>query len=447
MRDLTNEIFLKVQKRMEIAKEIGEIKSNLSIEVTDRNAEDDIRKSVMSLCKDIGLDSRFASQLLNVLLSASVKVQEIQQKDGKQTHLSIFNKAKQLEATGKKIIHMEVGEPDFRAPPAIRNALIEAYDSGHYHYTETVGISKLRQSIANDVGFGVADNNILVTPGARFGVFAAIVALVRPSEEVISIEPAWPAYKECTDFVGARIRSLRTSLENAWTPSVKELECMINDNTKMIIINYPNNPTGKILDDKILGKIHQIAKENSIYLLSDEVYSSCTFTRFQSILKNEYSRNIMISSFSKRFAMTGFRIGYIVAIKDIIDKVKNIQALAVTSVSEPIQYSALAALKDIGIDNTQLFKQRLEIITTILRRLSIPYFRPDGSFYVFPKIGEGSNRKDLSLVEKLLQSGVAVAPGSAFGDHYHNFIRISACQPEALLAEGMEKFERIWSSK
>jgi len=131
MRDLTNEIFLKVQKRMEIAKEIGEIKSNLSIEVTDRNAEDDIRKSVMSLCKDIGLDSRFASQLLNVLLSASVKVQEIQQKDGKQTHLSIFNKAKQLEATGKKIIHMEVGEPDFRAPPAIRNALIEAYDSGY----------------------------------------------------------------------------------------------------------------------------------------------------------------------------------------------------------------------------------------------------------------------------------------------------------------------------
>ena len=446
MRDLTNEIFLKVQKRMEIAKEIGEIKSNLSIEVTDQNAEDDIRKSVMLLCKDIGLDLRFASQLLNVLLSASVKVQEIQQKDGKQTHLSIFNKAKQLEATGKKIIHMEVGEPDFRAPPAIRNALIEAYDSGHYHYTETVGISKLRQGIANDVGFGVADNNILVTPGARFGVFAAIVALVRPNEEVISIEPAWPAYKECTDFVGARIRSLRTSLENAWTPSVKELECMINDNTKMIIINYPNNPTGKILDDKILEKIHQIAKENSIYLLSDEVYSSYTFTRFQSILENEYSRNIMISSFSKRFAMTGFRIGYIVATKDIIDKVKNIQALAVTSVSEPIQYSALAALKDIGIDNTQLFKQRLEIITTILRRLSIPYFKPDGSFYVFPKIGEGSNRKDLSLVEKLLQSGVAVAPGSAFGDHYHNFIRISACQSEALLAEGMEKFERIWSS-
>lgn len=447
MRDLTNEIFVKIQKRMEIAKEIGEIKSNLCIDVTDQNAEDDIRKSVMSLSKNIGLDSRFASRLLNVLLTASVKVQESQQNDGKQTHLSIFNKAKQLEAIGKKIIHMEVGEPDFLAPSAVRNALIDAYDCGHYHYTETAGISKLRQSIANDVGFGVADSNILVTPGARFGVFAAIVALVRPDDEVISIEPAWPAYRECADFVGARIRSLRTNLENAWTPSIKELECMINDNTKMIVINYPNNPTGKILDKKILAKIHQIAKDNNIYVLSDEVYSSCTFTRFQSILEYEYDRNIMISSFSKRFAMTGFRIGYIVATKNIIDMVKNIQALAVTSVSEPIQYSALAALRDSGVDNTQLIKRRLELIMTIFHRLSIPYMEPEGSFYVFPQIGEESDRNDLSLVEKLLQSGVAVAPGSAFGNHYHNFIRISACQPEALLAEGMEKFERIWSSQ
>ena len=114
---------------------------------------------------------------------------------------------------------------------------------------------------------------------------------------MISIEPAWPAYRECADFVGARIRSLRTNLENAWTPSIKELECMINDNTKMIVINYPNNPTGKILDKKILAKIHQIAKDNNIYVLSDEVYSSCTFTRFQSILDNEYDRNIMILAF------------------------------------------------------------------------------------------------------------------------------------------------------
>ena len=131
--------------------------------------------------------------------------------------------------------------------------------------------------------------------------------------------------------------------------------------------------------------------------------------------------------------MTGFRIGYIVATKNIIDMVKNIQALAVTSVSEPIQYCALAALRDSGVDNTQLIKRRLELIMTIFHRLSIPYMEPEGSFYVFPQIGEESDRKDLSLVEKLLQSGVAVAPGSAFGNHYHNFLRISACQPEALL--------------
>ena len=447
MRELTKDIFLKVQKRMEISREIGEIKSNLSIDITDQNAEEDMRRSVISLSKEIGLDSKFASRLLNILFAASVKIQEMQQTDGKQTHLSIFNKARRLEAMGKSIIHLEVGEPDFRPPLAVRNALIDAYDLGHYHYTETAGIPKLRQSIASDVGFGISDHNILVTPGGRFGVFAAIVALIRPGEEVISIEPAWPAYKDCTDFVGARIRSLRTNFENAWAPRVEELESMINVNTKMIIINYPNNPTGKILDEKKLKKIHSIAKENGIYLLSDEVYSSCVFTKFRSILEYEYEKNIMISSFSKRFAMTGFRIGYLVASKEIVDRVTNIQALALTSVSEPTQYCALAALKDKGMDNTDVIKRRIDLIMNLLHRLSIPCVEPDGAFYVFPKIGEPSTSMDLALVEKLLESGVAVSPGSGFGNQYHNFIRISACQPEALLAEGMEKFERIWSSQ
>jgi|SRR5215467_2545328 len=447
MRDLTNEIFLKVQQRMEISKEIGEIKSHLCLDVMDQSTECDIRKSIMLLSNNIGLDSKFANRLLNILFAESVKVQEMKQIDGKQTHLSVFNKAKQLEAEGKRIIHMEVGEPDYSAPLSVRNALIEAYDSGHYHYTETAGISKLRQGIAKDVGQGVSDSNVLVTPGARFGVFAIISSLVQPDDEIIAIEPAWPAYKECAKFMGARVRSLRTKLENEWTPNLGEFESLINDDTKLIVLNYPNNPTGKILNENMLEKIIDLASEKRIYLLSDEVYSNCTFSRFRSILEYEYDRKIMISSFSKRFAMTGFRIGYVVASKDIIDKAKNIQALAVTSVSEPVQYCALAALNDGGEDNTHLIKQRLELIMKYLDKLSIPYVKPDGSFYVFPKIGDELNRMDLSLVDKLLHSGVAFAPGSGFGNQYHSFIRISACQPEALLAEGMEKFERIWSSQ
>jgi aspartate aminotransferase len=447
MRDITNDIFLKVQKRMEISEEIGAIKSDLFIDIIDQNAEDDIRRSVMSLCKEIGLDSTFAGRLLNILLAGSVRIQETQQNDGKQTHLSIFNKARQMEATGKRIIHMEVGEPDFQAPIATRNALVDAYDSGRYHYTETAGIPKLRQNIAKDVGYGVGDENVVVTPGARFGVFAAIVALIRPDEEVISVEPAWPAYRDCTNFIGARLRALRTTLEDAWTPSINELESMINANTRMIVINYPNNPTGKILEDKVIEKIHRIAKENGIYLLSDEVYSGCIFTKFRSILEYQYEKNIMISSFSKRFAMTGFRIGYVVASKDIIRKIANVQALALTSVSEPIQYCALAALKSKVEDNTLLISRRIDLIMDSFRRLSIPCMKPNGSFYVFPKIAARSENQDLSLVEKLLQSGVAVAPGSGFGSLYHNFIRLSACQPQALLSEGLEKFERIWSSQ
>ena len=439
---------------MQISKRIGEIKSKLNVNVTDERVEQDIRNSVSRLAKEIGMDLEFSGKLLNIILAESVKLQQHQQysTNPRQTHLGIFMKAKQLEATGKKIIHMEVGEPDYPPPRNVKSALIKSYESSHYHYTETKGILKLRQAIANKVQNGTREDQVIVTPGARFAVFGAFASLLKMGDEVISIEPAWPAYRECADFTGAKINFLKTTLEQQWIPDVETLASMLNTSTKMIIINYPNNPTGRVLDGKTMEKIVSLAKDNNnMYVVSDEVYSDYAFNGFKSILEYGYEKSIMVSSFSKGHAMTGFRVGYAIANKDIVDKMAKVQATALTSVAEPMQYSALAALEGSSYNNNpsqnkKKMKNRLDLICNRLRKISFRFFEPEGAMYVYPQfknVIEGDD--DITVVQRLLDLGVAVAPGSAFGNSYRRFIRISGCQQEDILQEGLDRLEAAMS--
>jgi aspartate aminotransferase len=305
----------------------------------------------------------------------------------------------------------------------------------YYHYTDTQGIAKLRDAIASKEGGGISKDQVIVTPGGRFAVFSAIKSLLRAGQELIVVEPAWPAYKECADFVGAKTKILRTTLENKWVPDIKQLEGIINSSTKMIVLNYPNNPTGKVLDHKTTKKIVQLAKDHGLYLLSDEVYADYVFGEFRSILKYDYTKSIVVGSFSKRYAMTGFRVGYAIANKDIISRMARVQAVAITSVAEPMQRAALAALEVDPSENIQLMKSRLGFICNKLEKMSLRYIKPDGAMYVYPELQNG---EDLPIVEKLLEKGVAIAPGSGFGDVYKRFVRISACQPEKTLEKGLD---------
>ena len=439
IRDVTTQIMRAVQQRLELARKIGEVKSKLGIDVKDEKVEHDIRMTVMLFAEEIGLSTEFALRLLNILLTESehVQVQKNPQKpvEKKQTHLGIFAKAKQLEASGKKIIHMEVGEPDYPPPARVGAALAESFRMELYHYTDTPGIAKLREAIATKEGGGISRDQVMVTPGGRFAVFSAITSLLRAGQEMIVIEPAWPAYKECTDFVGARSKVLTTTLEDKWVPDTKRLEEMINSSTKMIVLNYPNNPTGKVLDDKTMEKIVLIAKDHGLYLLSDEVYADYVFGRFSSIRRYEYANSIIVGSFSKRYAMTGFRVGYGIANKDIISKMAKVQAVAITSVAEPMQRAALAALDVDPSENINLIKRRLEFVCSKLKKMSLRFVEPDGAMYVYPQLPK--REEDIPLVEKLLEKGVAIAPGSGFGDSYMRFVRISACQPEKTLERGL----------
>jgi aspartate aminotransferase len=440
VRDVTTEIMRAVQQRLELARKIGEVKSKLGIDVKDEKVEHDIRMTVLLFAEEIGLSTEFALRLLNILLSESehVQMQKNPQKpvEKKQTHLGIFAEAKKLEASGKKIIHMEVGEPDYPPPARVGAALAESFRMALYHYTDTPGIAKLREAIATKEGGGISRDQVMVTPGGRFAVFSAITSLLKAGQEMIVIEPAWPAYKECTDFVGARSKVLTTTLEDKWVPDTKRLETMINSSTKMIVLNYPNNPTGKVLDDKTMEKIVLIAKDHGLYLLSDEVYADYVFGRFSSIRKYEYAKSIIVGSFSKRYAMTGFRVGYGIANKDIISKMAKVQAVAITCVAEPMQQAALAALDVDPSENISLIKRRLDFVCSKLKKMSLRFVEPDGAMYVYPELPK--REEDIPLIEKLLEKGVAIAPGSGFGDSYMRFVRISACQPEKTLERGLD---------
>jgi aspartate aminotransferase len=435
MDEITIEMIKMLKTRTEVAKEIGEIKKNTGKMVTDESREDNLRIKIISLCKELNFDETIATKFLNFLLNESVKIQS----SNKQTHLSIFLKAKSLELEGKKIIHMEVGEPDFLPPPIVKKALGEVYDKGFMKYGQAKGIPQFREALAQHVSkkfeVDIKQENIMVNPGARFGIFTAINTLLNPGDELIVIEPAWPAYKDCALYAGVKVRSINTTLENKWEPSISQIEQTINSNTKMIALNYPNNPTGKILSKKLQNEIVNIAIKNNLYILSDEIYSQYAYADWQSILCYNYEKSIVTQSFSKSHAMTGFRIGYTIAHKDIIDKLSKFEALCLTNVSEPMQYVAMKALEVDTADNTNTVQRRLEILAKKAKEMNLDFVVPDGAMYIFARVNQ-EGFDGVQFANSLLDKGLAVAPGEGFGN-YKNFIRLSACQNEEILTDGM----------
>ncbi len=476
MKTITQQIISLINKRMEIAKQIGHIKNELNLDVVDGKVEQDIKNYILKYSNNNGLDPEFSCRILNLLINESVIIQNKEKKNKLsldnitkndvhpitkssssnynssteiikiRTHMDVFNKAKQLESMGKNIIHLEVGEPDFAPPIQVKEALSSIYDKYQFHYTETAGIFELRKKICinlenlvENTSSNMLPENLITTVGGRFAIFCAFFAMLRPGDEIIVIEPAWPAYKDCADHMGVKTVIIRTSLEENWDPAIDKIERSININTKLICLNYPNNPTGKILDEEKLKSIIQLAEKNNIYIISDEVYCNYAFKKFTSVLKFPYKNSIMVGSFSKTFAMTGFRVGFAYSLnRELIKKISKIQSLSLTSVAEPMQYCALAALSSNPIEYVNIIKKRIDIACNKLTKMPLKFNYPDGAMYIFAKINPDLLIDDLSLTEKLLENGVAVAPGSGFGSRYTNFIRLSTCIEEDKLENGLE---------
>ena len=440
IEEITLEMIKLLKTRTDIAKQIGDAKASLGMTVTDEEREDALRTQVTKLCKEIDLDQSTALKFLNFLFNESVKVQS----DNKQTHLSVFLKAKALEEEGKKIIHLEVGEPDFQPPKEVKTALEEVYDKGYGKYGPAKGITELRKALASWVSeyeseTQYTEENILVCPGARFAVYLAITTLLNPGDEIIVIEPAWPAYKDCALNAGIKVRTIKTTLETKWEPSIEQINNAINENTKMIVLNYPNNPTGKILPKELLASIIRTAKEHDLYVLSDEIYEKYSNDDWRSVSIYDYEKSIITMSFSKSHAMTGFRIGYAIAEPSIIEKMSKLQELSLTNVSEPIQYIALKALAA-DPDFTSIIKSRLKALVQSAKDIGLEFIEPDGAMYLFAKT-KHKNFDATKFSEKLLEHGIAIAPGEGFGD-YKEFFRITAID-ETKSKEGMTILDTV----
>jgi len=445
VKDITNEIIRLIAHRLSLTKKINEIKFSLGLPTIDYKVERDLRKSVINTCKKYDVDEQFGLRILNLLIEEAVRAHKSTISKKAIGVIDMFVLAKRMEEDGKKVIHLEVGEPDFGPPYKVKRATYDAISKNHTHYTEPSGILSLRESIANYLnkryGIDLSSEQVAVTSGGRFSIYASILSTLSQGGEAIVIQPAWPAYVDCIEMIGGRTINIKTDLEEGWRPDIELISNLINDSTKLIVINYPNNPTGKVLEKRDIKALVDLAIDRNITILSDEVYSDYSFKPFNSILEFHECKSICVSSFSKSYGMTGFRIGYAISDVETIRKVSKIQALVSTSVPEFIQYAAIEALKckkDVK-RYANLIKKRISLVCKELENMGLSYYMPDGAFYVFPQISKNKSfDAEKFALDLLKDKNVCVTPGTIFGD-YPNFIRISACQAEDLLLEGLKR--------
>ena len=347
----------------------------------------------------------------------------------------ISEKAIQLEKQGKKMIKFNLGDPDMPTPPEIIEAAYEAMKQGKTKYSSAAGEKKLREELASI--HDVSADNVVITTGSKWAVFSLMFLLLKGGENVVVPSPHWTSYELAAKKVGAELRFLRGDLESDWKIDVEKLEKLIDEKTRLVILNSPSNPTSKVVDEKTFSEIVQIAKSKGVTVLSDEVYSDISFVKAKSILDFGEDQ-ILVNSFSKIFAMTGWRIGYAVVEQELAQKMIKLNQITTTCVPAFIQYGALKGLesrKKIADEIREQFRLRADLAISILSKAKMKFSRPDAPFYLFPKV-DGLDSERFAL--DLLDMGVAVAPGTAFGD-YREYFRIALTVDEEKIREGLEK--------
>lgn len=432
MEQITLEMTRLLAERTDLARQIGEAKRGMGVAVEDAGREAQLREAVLREAETRGLERGAASRLLSVLLRESHAVQ----RPRKATPASVLARALELERRGRKIVHMEVGELDLAPPPGAARALASAVSDGYAGYGEPEGRAELRAAIARKEK--AEPDSVLVTAGARFAVFAAVTALLDPGDEVVVVEPAWPAYRDCAARAGAKVRAVGTSLDGGWTPDPADVAGAVGPNTRMLVLNYPNNPTGRVLPTKVHDELVRIASDAGLYVLSDEIYAQYSRAPAKPVSKYGYAKSISVQSLSKSHAMTGFRAGYAIAEPDIISAMAGVQADAMTCVPMPVQRAALEVLDADVSGNARAVESRVSALESAAASAGLEFARPDGAFYLFVRTG----RDGAAVCSRALEEGLAVSPGEAFGD-YKEFVRLSACLDEKILKEGVETLARV----
>ena len=355
-----------------------------------------------------------------------------------------------LVAEKKDVISLGVGEPDFDTPWHIRDEGIYAFEKGRTFYTSNSGLKELRIEISNYLKRKFSLNydalsETLVTVGGSEGIDLALRALVNPGDEVIIPEPCYVSYKPCAILAGAKPVIINLKAENNFKLTPKELLDAITDKTKILILAFPNNPTGAIMESKDLEEIAKVVKEKNIYVLSDEIYAELTYKgKHHSIAEIDgmKERTVLINGFSKAYAMTGWRLGFACAENEIIKQMTKIHQFAIMCAPTISQYAAVEALKNGDEDILMMkeaYNQRRNFLLNSFKEMSIPCFEPFGAFYVFPCIKKFGMTSEEFAMKFLEEENVAVVPGTAFGDSGEGFLRISYAYSIDNLKVAMEK--------
>jgi aspartate/methionine/tyrosine aminotransferase len=348
----------------------------------------------------------------------------------------VLTRAKALEAQGRHIIHMEIGEPDFDTPAYIVEAGKQALDDGYTHYTPAAGLPQVRQTIADYVtetrGITVTLDNVVVVPGGKPMIFFAILGLVNKGEEVVYPNPGFPTYESMIDFVGGKAVPMALREERGFSFQPDEFVSLINQNTKLIILNSPGNPTGGVMSRADLEVVAGLAARYDCWVLSDEIYSRMVYDgEFFSVatLPGMQERTIILDCFSKTYAMTGWRLGYGVMPADLAEGVTRLMINSSSCTAAFTQVAGAAALTGDQTAVTEMvgqFRRRRDVIVDGLNALpGITCLRPEGAFYVFPNVSAlGGTEKEIAD-GMLAEAGVATLPGTAFGRYGRGYVRFS----------------------
>ena len=333
-------------------------------------------------------------------------------------------------------ISLGVGEPDFDTPWSVREEGIYSLERGKTFYTSNAGLLELRQAICEyiDKRFHVAYNpktEVLLTVGGSEGIDVALRAMLNPGEEVIVTEPCFVSYVPCVDLAGGVPVTIPLKNENQFRLTKQELEAAITKKTKLLILSYPNNPTGAIMTREDLAAVAEIVIRNDLYVISDEIYAELTYNSGHvsiASLPGMRERTIVISGFSKTFAMTGWRLGYALGPAMIMEQMTKIHQYAIMCAPTTSQYAALSALRDCQRDVENMresYDQRRRYLLHEFEEMGLPCFEPLGAFYIFPCIKEFGLSSEEFATRLLNSKKLAVVPGDAFGACGEGFLRIS----------------------
>lgn len=372
---------------------------------------------------------------------------------GTETAFKVLAKAKGLEAKGKDVIHLEIGEPDFDTPNNIVEATVKALKAGHTHYSPAPGIPELRKTLADDAaarrGIDINPAQVVVTPGAKPIMFFSLLALISPGDEVMYPNPGFPIYESVINFIGATSVPYPLREEKEFSFDVDEFLSLVSDKTKLIILNTPQNPTGGILSKSDLEKVAEIALEKGIIILSDEVYLNIIYEgeHFSiASIPGMQKQTIILDGFSKTYAMTGWRLGYGIMPEELAKKVEQLQINSNSCTCTFAQYGAIEAIKGPQDDVHKMvaeFKRRRDVIVDGLNEIDgISCLRPHGAFYVFPNITQlgvdGEKFVDILLEE----FGVAALSGTAFGKYGKGYLRLSYANSVENIQKALDRIDQ-----